>query len=61
MEYVSYFWQYKDVAFDFLFAAHIAALVIANATPTPKDNEVLAKAYGALEFLAGIISRKAKS
>jgi hypothetical protein len=61
MEYLTAAWAYKDQVFDFLFAAHLAALVIVNATPTPKDDEVLGKAYKSLEYLAGLISRKAKT
>jgi len=53
--------QYKDVAFDFLFALHLLALVVVNATPTPRDDEFLGKAYKVLEWAAGLVSRKAKT
>ncbi len=41
-------------------AAHGFALVICNLTKTPKDDEVLAKAYKVIEFFAGIITPYAK-
>lgn len=43
-----------------VLAVHTAALAIANLTPTPKDNEVLARIYKVVEFFAGIITSKAK-
>lgn len=43
-----------------LFAAHALALAIVNLTPTPKDDEVVAKYYRVLEILAGIVTRLAK-
>lgn len=43
-----------------LFAIHGAAVAITNLTPTPKDNEVVAKSYRWIEILAGIITKKAK-
>jgi hypothetical protein len=46
--------------FDILLAAHAVAIVIVNLTPTPKDNEAVARFYKVLEFLAGIITKLAK-
>lgn len=43
-----------------LFAVHAAAVAIVNLTPTPKDDEVVAKFYRVIEILAGIITRVAK-
>lgn len=43
-----------------LFAIHGVALAICNLTPTPKDNEAVAKYYRVLEILAGIVTRFAK-
>jgi hypothetical protein len=43
-----------------LFAVHAAALAIVNLTPTPKDNDVVAKYYRILEILAGIVTRLSK-
>ena len=37
---------------------HVVALIIVNLTPTPKDNEVLAKVYGFVKKLAGLITAK---
>lgn len=51
---------YLGVAVDLLMAGHALALAIVNLTPTPKDNEIVAKAYKYIEFLAGILSKKAK-
>ncbi len=41
-------------------AAHVLAVAIVNLTPTPKDDEVVAKVYSAVEFVAGIFTAKAK-
>jgi hypothetical protein len=43
-----------------LVAVHGLALAIVNVTPTPKDNEVVAKLYRAIEILAGLIGPLAK-
>lgn len=46
--------------FAAITAVHAAALAIVNLTPTPKDNEFLATVYKPIEFIAGIITKKAK-
>lgn len=43
-----------------LFAIHAAAVAVVNLTPTPKDDEIVAKFYRVIEILAGIVSRTAK-
>jgi hypothetical protein len=43
-----------------LLAVHAAALAIVNLTPTPKDNEVVAKYYRVIEIFAGIVSKLSK-
>jgi hypothetical protein len=43
-----------------LFAVHALALAICNLTPSPKDDEAVAKYYRVLEILAGIVTRLAK-
>lgn len=43
-----------------VLAAHALAIVIVNMTPTPKDNEIVAKVYTVVETLAGIFTKKAK-
>ena len=43
-----------------LLAVQAAAVAIVNLTPTPKDDEVMAKVYKVVEFLAGILTKKAK-
>ena len=45
--------QYLEVA----LAIHAAASAICALTPTPKDDEILRKAYKVLEFLALNIGR----
>jgi len=48
---------------DFLAIAgalNVLASVIVNLTPTPKDNELLAKVYKAIEWSAGIFTKRAK-
>lgn len=42
-------------------AAHALALAIVNLTPTPKDDAVVAKVYTVIEWIAGVVTRKAKS
>lgn len=44
-----------------LAAAHALAVAIVNLTPTPKDDEVLAKVYRVVEIAAGLFTTKAKS
>lgn len=46
--------------FSALFAVHAAAVVIVNMTPTPKDDEIVGKAYKVLEMAAGIFTKIAK-
>ena len=46
--------------FTTLFAVHAAAVVIVNMTPTPKDDEIVGKAYKVLEMAAGIFTKIAK-
>lgn len=43
-----------------LLAIHGAALAIVNLTPTPKDDEYVAKYYRIIEILAGIVTRLSK-
>lgn len=43
-----------------VLAAHTLAVFVVNLTPTPKDDEILAKVYGVIEWLAGLITPKAK-
>lgn len=58
MEFVTENWEGLLVAFA---AAHALALAIVNLTPTPKDNEVLAKVYKVVEVFAGLFTPKAKT
>lgn len=44
-----------DTALEILLALHGIALVIVNFTDTPKDNELLARLYRMIEFIAGIV------
>jgi len=46
--------------FAVVIALHAAALAIVNLTPTPKDDAVVAKVYGVIEVVAGIVTKKAK-
>ena len=43
-----------------LLATHAGALVIVYATPTPKDDAILAAAYKVIEAVAGVITARAK-
>lgn len=46
--------------FSALMAVHAAAVVIVNMTPTPKDDEIVGKAYKLIEMAAGIFTKIAK-
>ena len=54
------FFQYRAEIFEVLFYLHAAALVIVNITKTPKDDELLAKAYKVIEILAGLVGARVK-
>ncbi|CAB4139472.1 hypothetical protein UFOVP347_28 [uncultured Caudovirales phage] len=43
-----------------LVALHALALAVVNLTPTPRDNEILARVYRVVEMVGGIVTRKAK-
>jgi len=43
-----------------LLAVHAAAVAIVNLTPTPKDNDAVAKIYRVIEIAAGIITKLSK-
>ena len=43
-----------------ILAAHALAVAIVNLTPTPKDDEIVSKAYKVVEGLAGVLTKKAK-
>ena len=51
---------YLYEALQGLLALHAFAVFVVNMTDTPKDNEMLAKAYKYIEFAAGIV-RPSKS
>lgn len=53
-------WPWVTTVIAGLLAAHTLAVFVANLTPTPKDNDWLAKIYGVIEWLAGLITPKAK-
>ena len=56
MEFFQHFQTFLTVA----TAAHGLALVVCNLTKTPKDDEALAAVYRVIEFMAGIITPRAK-
>lgn len=60
MDYVNWVFEHYGDLIAILIALHAVALLIVNLTPTPKDDEFVAKAYKIIEFLGGIISAKAK-
>lgn len=49
-----------DALLALLAAIHVLALAIVNLTPTPKDDEFVAKVYSFVEKIAGIFTPKAK-
>lgn len=60
METLNYLYDNADAVLAAVLAVHAAAVLIANLTPTPKDNEALARVYRWIEVAAGIITRRAK-
>ena len=52
--------NYLDVGLTVLLAAHGLAVTIVNLTPTPKDDEIVAKVYRGIEIVAGFIHPRAK-
>lgn len=60
-EVVSFVTENWEAIAATIAAAHALALAIVNLTPTPKDNEFLAKVYGWVEVVAGLFTKKAKS
>lgn len=57
---MSWFIQHHTELFEAIATVHLAAVAIANLTPTPKDDEIIGKVYRVVEILAGIVSPKAK-
>lgn len=43
-----------------LLAAHALAVFVVNLTPTPADDRIVGKVYKFIEYIAGVISGKAK-
>lgn len=60
MPIIQYVITHHQELFETAIAAHAIATVLVNLTPTPKDDELLARLYRALEILAGIITPMAK-
>ena len=52
--------QHAQTFFAVAAGLHGAALVVVNLTKTPKDDEIVAKAYKLIEFAAGIITPRVK-
>lgn len=46
--------------FTAMTAVHGLALAVVNLTPTPADNEALAKVYRVVEIVAGLFTGKVK-
>jgi len=64
---ISYLIDNRRELFEVAIAAHAAAMLIVNLTPTPKDDAaagaagvMIRQAYRALEVLAGIVFPMAK-
>lgn len=54
------FLRHRQDIIDVLVLLHAAALIIVNLTPTPKDDNLLAKGYRVIELMAGIIGARVK-
>jgi hypothetical protein len=46
--------------FEIIVSVHAICAIIANLTPTPKDNEALAGVYKIIEIFGGIVTKRAK-
>lgn len=55
---IAFLTENVEEIFVALFAIHAAALAIVQLTPTPKDDEIVAKVYRVIEVLAGLFSKK---
>lgn len=55
VEFITENWE---AVLALLAALHALAVAIVNLTPTPKDDEVLAKVYRGVEILAGLFTKK---
>ena len=52
--------EHIDTILALILALKTAATIIVNLTPTPKDDEIVAKAYRVIEVIAGLWTGKAK-
>ena len=60
MNFMNFITENGEAFLEVLAALHGLAIAIVNLTPTPKDNEVIAKIYKVVEILAGILTDRAK-
>lgn len=60
MTFLEWITNNGDAIAAVLLAVHAAAVAIVNLTPTPKDDDIMAKLYKPIEWLAGILTKKAK-
>lgn len=60
MGFLSWLMENHTNVFSALMSLHAAAVVIVNLTPTPKDDQAVAKAYKLIELAAGIFTKIAK-
>jgi hypothetical protein len=60
MPFIEWITTNGDAIAAALLAIHAAAVAIVNLTPTPQDDEIMAKLYKPIEWLAGILTKKAK-
>jgi hypothetical protein len=60
MDTLLYVTEHASEILEFLMYLHAAALLIVNVTPTPRDNAIVAYVYRCVEFIAGIITPRAK-
>lgn len=54
------FLEHAKTVVEVLLSAHATALMIVNLTPTPKDDDALARVYRLIEIFAGLLSKKVK-
>lgn len=60
MDYVNWVVDHRAEVGAVVVAIHALAVTIVNLTPTPKDDEVLARVYRVVEVSAGLLTRLAK-
>jgi hypothetical protein len=57
---IEYLMANQEAILAAIASLHVFCQAIVNLTPTPKDNEILAKVYRWVEIGAGLITKRSK-